>query len=199
MESRIGFSVGLVGCVRLLADVAGSGAFARGSDTVQLGSPDEQATAAPHAPDEPSDPTRYPTAGAAANGEVVDENEGVEAGGKEAEDGATVIGDWWGLDGEARETPYVELVELGVLLFGVGLGRYSLGKRTRLVPPGTEVVSGLYGCHLHRRVVRLGRVSRYHPSLGASSASPGKHCSSGGGRPTSRSRYSPDSSACCRS
>jgi|GEM_PF-4747980 len=117
----------------------------------------------------------------------------------EDEDRATLLGDWWGLGGEAQETPYVGLVELGVVVLTLGLGGYLLGKRASVVPPqyrryllpahewsmllgtaltvphflaveeweglgfavgvllGIEVVSGVYGRHLHRHVIRLER------------------------------------------
>ncbi|CCQ33389.1 hypothetical membrane protein [Halorhabdus tiamatea SARL4B] len=110
-----------------------------------------------------------------------------------------LLGEWWGLGGEANEAPYIGLVEIGVVILTLGLGGYMLGKRTSLVPIqyrryllpahewsmllGTvltvphflaveeweglglavgvllavEVVSGVYGRHLHRHVIRLGR------------------------------------------
>ncbi|MFB6102494.1 MAG: hypothetical protein ABEJ73_07995 [Haloplanus sp.] len=118
---------------------------------------------------------------------------------EDGETGAGVLGEWWGLGGEASEAPYVGLAELGVVLLVIGVGGYSAGKRTSVVPTkyrrrllqahewtvltGTaltlphfvaveewgglgllvalllavEVASGLYGRHLHRHVIRLGR------------------------------------------
>jgi hypothetical protein len=118
---------------------------------------------------------------------------------EEDEEGVAVLGEWWGLGGEASEAPYVGLVELGVVLLAVGMLGYSAGKRTGLVPNehrrrllqlhewtvlagvaltvphfvaveewegvglvvaillAVEVASGVYGRHLHRYVVRMGR------------------------------------------
>lgn len=125
------------------------------------------------------------------------EDVGEEA--EEEEEGGTVLGEWWGLGGETEETPYIGLVELGVVLLALGLGGYMLAKRISIVPAhyrryllpahewsmllgtaltaphffaveewngygfavgvllGIEVISGLYGRHLHRHVIRLGR------------------------------------------
>ena len=54
---------------------------------------------------------------------------------EEDDEGASLVGDWWGLGGEATETAYVGLVEAGVLLLVLGLGGYSIGKRSSFVPP----------------------------------------------------------------
>ena len=116
----------------------------------------------------------------------------------EGSGGSQILPEWWGLGGNARETPFIGLAELGVTLLIVGVLGYSAGKRFSLVPPrhrlrllkthestmlvgvaltlphffssewgGTgllvgiffaiEVSSGIYGRHLHRYVVRLGR------------------------------------------
>ena len=64
-----------------------------------------------------------------------DDGEGYEDE-DEDEEGARIVGDWWGLGGETREAPYVGLVELGVVVGVVGVGGYSLGKRAGLVPLG---------------------------------------------------------------
>lgn len=64
-----------------------------------------------------------------------DAGEEAESGEDEAEEGASVIGDWWGLGNEANETPYLGLAEFGVVLLGLGLGGYTLGKRTGRLPP----------------------------------------------------------------
>jgi hypothetical protein len=53
---------------------------------------------------------------------------------EETEEGRSVIGDWWGLGGEAQETAYMGLVELGVVVLTLGLGGYMLAKRTSVVP-----------------------------------------------------------------
>lgn len=132
--------------------------------------------------------------------EPQEEEEGGEAEEESnGEEGASVLGEWWGLGGEAGEAPYIGLVELGIVVLTVGLGGYMLSKRTSVVPTryrryllpahewsmllGTaltvphffaveeweglgfvvglllaiEVASGLYGRHLHRHVIRLGR------------------------------------------
>lgn len=131
-----------------------------------------------------------------------------EAEDEEDEEGVAVLGDWWGLGEEADEAPYIGLAELGVVLLVVGVGGYSVGKRTSVVPVqyrrhllqshewtvlvGTaltvphflfveeweglglavavllavEVLSGLYGRHLHRHVVRLGRGTETAPLAG---------------------------------
>ncbi|MFB6227237.1 MAG: hypothetical protein ABEH88_01415 [Halobacteriales archaeon] len=57
-----------------------------------------------------------------------------EDGGETENGGASLLGDWWGLGGEAQETPYIGLVELGVLVLTLGLGGYMIGKRSSLVP-----------------------------------------------------------------
>lgn len=59
-----------------------------------------------------------------------DENEDED----EDETGARVLGEWWGLGGEASEAPYMGLVELGVVVLVVGVLGYSAGKRTSIVP-----------------------------------------------------------------
>lgn len=132
-----------------------------------------------------------------------------DGGEAEAEEGgARILGDWWGLGGEAQEAPYVGVVELGVTAAVVGVGGYSLGKRTGIVPLrhrarllqahewtmlaaaalvvphlvaveewegvglvlalliALELASGLYGRHLHRHVLRLGRGDEPSPLLG---------------------------------
>lgn len=43
------------------------------------------------------------------------------------EDGISIVGEWWGLGGEASEAPYIGLVELGVTVLAVGVTGYSLG------------------------------------------------------------------------
>lgn len=128
-----------------------------------------------------------------------DEDEYEDEREDENEEGPSVIGEWWGLGGEAQEAPYMGTVELGVVGLVVGVGGYSLAKRTSVVPLrhrkrllqahewtmlagvalvvphlvaveeweglgllvalllGLEVLSGLYGRHLHRHVLRLGR------------------------------------------
>jgi hypothetical protein len=53
---------------------------------------------------------------------------------EEDEEGAGILGDWWGLGGEAQGAPYVGIVELSVVAGVVGVGGYSLGKRTGIVP-----------------------------------------------------------------
>lgn len=132
--------------------------------------------------------------------EEPNEDENGEGAESENEEGrGTLLGEWWGLGGEASEAPYIGLVELGVVILTLGLGGYMLGKRTSLVPVqyrryllpahewsmlvGTaltvphfvavekweglglavgillavEVLSGVYGRHLYRHVIRLGR------------------------------------------
>jgi len=128
--------------------------------------------------------------------------------GEDDEEGPRLLGDWWGLGGEATETAYIGLVELGVLVLTVGLGGYLVGKRTAYMPPqyrrhllpahewsmlvGTaltvphfvfveeweelglavgvllaiEVLSGLYGRHLHRHVIKLSRGTETTPVVG---------------------------------
>lgn len=145
--------------------------------------------------------------------QAADESEEWEGDEAEEEDsdkkaGATLLGDWWGLGGEVAETPYIGLVEIGVIILGIGLGGYTLGKRTSLLPSqyrryllpahewtmlvGTgltvphffvveeweglgflvgillavEVLSGFYGRHLHRHVIRIDRGSETDPLLG---------------------------------
>jgi hypothetical protein len=144
-------------------------------------------------------------AGEEADGEGEDE-EGEDE--DEDESGPALLGDWWGLGGEATETAYVGLVELGVVVLVVGVAGYSAAKRTSVLPTrfrprllqahewsmlvGTalvaphfvaveeweglgllvgillaiEVTSGLYGRHLHRHVIRLGRGEETPPVAG---------------------------------
>lgn len=140
------------------------------------------------------------------DGDEYDDGEEYEDG--EYEEGAGALGDWWGLGGEAQEAPYVGIAELGVVAGVVGIGGYSLGKRTGVVPLqhrkrllqahewvmlagaalavphfvaveeweglglflglliAVELASGLYGRHLHRHVLRLGRGDEVPPLLG---------------------------------
>lgn len=95
--------------------------------TVAAGSPvDDRATIQSEAGEIDSFGGGYTDIGEAGD----DQDEDAE--GDEA--GARVVGEWWGLGGEAREAPYLGLAELGVVLLVVGVGGYSLGKRTSIVP-----------------------------------------------------------------
>lgn len=62
------------------------------------------------------------------------DEEAEPTGDEEQEGGRSVIGDWWGLGGNAEEAPYMGLVELGVVILGIGLGGYMLAKRSAPVP-----------------------------------------------------------------
>lgn len=211
MTTRTALRVALLGFV-LLATIAGTGTPA-GADPPPADH--VRSDRGPLALDGQYRPAAD-TAGYLSNGEEGDEGEdesgGEEAPGAEGEDGnggegergddgagTRVVGEWWGLGGEASEAPYVGLAELGVVLLVVGVGGYSAGKRTSVVPGrhrrrllqahewvvlsgtaltvphflfveewaglgflvgvllGFEVLSGLYGRHLHRHAVRLGR------------------------------------------
>ena len=48
---------------------------------------------------------------------------------------AQILPEWWGLGGNATETPYIGLAELGVTLLIIGVLGYSMGKRLSLIPP----------------------------------------------------------------
>ena len=52
---------------------------------------------------------------------------------------AQILPEWWGLGGNATETPYIGLAELGVTLLIIGVLGYSMGKRLSLVPPRHRV------------------------------------------------------------
>jgi hypothetical protein len=73
--------------------------------------------------------------GTGGNGDGEGGEEDAEDREEEEDEGASLVGDWWGLGGEATETAYVGLVEAGVLLLVLGLGGYSIGKRSSFVPP----------------------------------------------------------------
>lgn len=58
-------------------------------------------------------------------GELEEDENGADE--DEDEDGISIVGEWWGLGGEASEAPYIGLVELGVTVLAVGVTGYSLG------------------------------------------------------------------------
>jgi hypothetical protein len=71
---------------------------------------------------------------------------------EEDETGQGLIGDWWGLGGEANEAPYIGVVEAGVVFLVVGVLGYSLVKRKRLLP----VRYRRYQLQTHQWVVLVG-------------------------------------------
>lgn len=71
---------------------------------------------------------------------------------EEDETGSSLIGDWWGLGGEAIEAPYIGVVEAGVVFLVVGVLGYSLAKRKRLLP----VRYRRYQLQIHQWIVLIG-------------------------------------------
>lgn len=199
MNSRVGFRLALTG---ILVLVLISGASGPGVAQSELGQPELDTRLSV----EQSSFFDNSTIVVGQSGNTVPDVDGEED--DDEEEGSSIIGDWWGLGGEATETPYVGLVELGVLVLTVGLVGYFVGKRTTYMPTqyrryllpthewsmliGTaltvphfvfveeweglgfavgvllaiEVLSGLYGRHLHRHVIRLGRGTETAPVVG---------------------------------
>ncbi|ERJ07799.1 hypothetical protein HLRTI_000183 [Halorhabdus tiamatea SARL4B] len=204
MRVRRGLRLSVIGSLLLVMIVGAAGVGAAQSATSSAESEIQSTMVAsgsdgmvvPAQPEEWVGPTR-PTA--QIEEPIADEDENEADTEDETEGGSMLLGEWWGLGGEANEAPYIGLVEIGVVILTLGLGGYMLGKRTSLVPIqyrryllpahewsmllGTvltvphflaveeweglglavgvllavEVVSGVYGRHLHRHVIRLGR------------------------------------------
>jgi hypothetical protein len=126
MNSRGGLRRGLIGCLLLILIVGTSGVAvahpASSSPGVDSISSASLEGASDHLGQQAISPDPVPQV------------EQVEAEDGEDEGGGSVIGDWWGLGEEAQETPYMGLVELGVVILTIGLGGYMLAKRTSIVP-----------------------------------------------------------------
>lgn len=132
MNARSVVPIGVVAIFVLtgVAGAASAGTTQLGSD--QPGSDTEDYTVRSSQANDPAVPSER-SQGAITD--MQDENGAVGEDEDEDEDaGASFLGDWLGLGGEAKETPYIGLVELGVLVLTLGLGGYMIGKRSSLVP-----------------------------------------------------------------
>lgn len=77
---------------------------------------------------------------------------GDEVGEEDEEASTNLIGDWWGLGGEANEAPFIGVAEGGVVLLVVGVLGYSVAKRKRLLPTQYR----RYQLQAHQWVVLIG-------------------------------------------